>query len=405
MEYNLLISIVLLLTVLEIFVLKKKKNKLFFFSIAIVIYVFFFGLRGFVGWDWSHYYPRYLESISIFEVIKNKSFILSIGMTGYEIGYQIWMSLFKCLTNNYQFYIFYTTLIDAIVLGYIFIIYSPYPIFSILLFLGFNGLQIQIDLMRNIKAILLFLFSLNFLNKNKQIKYLLINILALSFHRTSLFYFPIMIFLKKNIYKYKKMILLIFFIGIVFLLSNNDILISLLKKLEILLKNIEIDILSKLKKKLTMYLSSSYIIPRGLGIGFIEKVGTFILFFIYRKKINNYRYGTIFFNLYLLYIFTYLYGSGVKIIFERCGLLFIPSYWILYPILLKNINKNKKIGLFVLLSLYIILKVNKETNFNFKAKELREYKNIIFTQETYKEKKLIFDKVLKRYERNLNREN
>ena len=68
-------------------------------------------------------------------------------------------------------------------------------------------------------------------------------------------------------------------------------------------------------------------------------------------------------------------------------------------------NKNKKIGLFILLSLYIILKINKETNFSIKAKELYEYKNIIFTQESYKEKKLIFDKVLKRYERNLNREN
>jgi hypothetical protein len=65
----------------------------------------------------------------------------------------------------------------------------------------------------------------------------------------------------------------------------------------------------------------------------------------------------------------------------------------------------KKLGMFAIIFLFIILKINKEVNFGTKAKELNEYKNIIFTQETYEEKKLIFDKVLQRYERNSNRKN
>lgn len=404
MEYNLFIGILLLFSILDVFVLKSKKVVLIIF--VIILYQLFFGLRGFIAWDWFHYYPRFLTSIGIFEAIKNWNFIFNTGPSvSYEIGYQVWMSLFKSLTNSYHIYLFLTTLIDIFVISYVFFKYSPYPVFSILLFLGFGGLQIQLDLMRNIKAIFLFLISLDYLSKNKKIKYLLINILALSFHRTSLLYLPLIFFLRKKIYKYRKTILFLFGIGIIILIFSNDLLFIVLKKIKEILEYANLNILNGIKKKLSSYLLNSYANSRELGIGFIERVGTFILFYTYRKKINNYKYGTIFFNLYLLYVFTYLYGSGVRIIFERCGLLFIPAYWILYPILLKNMNKNKKIGLFILLSLYIILKINKETNFSIKAKELYEYKNIIFTQESYKEKKLIFDKVLKRYERNLNREN
>ena len=61
-----------------------------------------------------------------------------------------------------------------------------------------------------------------------------------------------------------------------------------------------------------------------------------------KKKINKDKYGKIFFNIFLLYIISYLYGSGVRIIFERLGLLFICSYWIVYPILLKKYFKIKK---------------------------------------------------------------
>ena len=404
MEYNLLVGILLLFSILDVFVLKNKKIVLVI--LVIILYQFFFGLRGFIAWDWHHYYPRFLTSIGIFEVIKNGNFIFNTGTSvSYEIGYQVWMSLFKSLTNNYHIYLFLTTLIDILAISYILFKYSPYPVFSILLFLGFGGLQIQLDLMRNIKGILLFLISLDYLSENKKIKYFLINILALSFHRTSLLYFPLILFLKKKVYKHGKMILFIFGIGIIILLFSEDLLFIALKKTRDILENININILFGIKKKITGYLLTSYVNSAELGLGFFEKIGTFLLFYKYRKKINSYKYGTIFFNLYLLYIFSYLYGSGVRVIFERCGLLFIPSYWILYSIVLKSMKGYKKLMAFVIISLFIILKINKQVNFGTKAKELYQYKNIIFVDESYEEKKAIFDKVLQRYDQNSERKN
>lgn len=201
------------------------------------------------------------------------------------------------------------------------------------------------------------------------------------------------------------MILFIFGIGIIVLLFSENLLFVVLRKTRDILENINIDILFGIKKKINSYILTSFVNSAELGLGFFEKIGTFILFYKYREKINNYKYGTIFFNLYLLYIFSYLYGSGVRIIFERCGLLFIPSYWILYSIILKSMKGYKKVGLFIVISLFIIIKINRQTNFNFKAKELYQYKNIIFTNETYEEKKTIFNKVLQRYDQNSERKN
>lgn len=100
-----------------------------------------------------------------------------------------------------------------------------------------------------------------------------------------------------------------------------------------------------------------------------------------------------FFNIYLLYIFTYLYCSGVKIVFERLGLLFVCSYWILYPILLENMPKLKKSVLFFIIIILCILKVNVIIKGNSMTKELYEYKNILWNKETYEEKIQILEKV------------
>ena len=223
----------------------------------------------------------------------------------------------------------------------IFYKYSPYPIFSIFLFLGFDGFQIQLDLMRNIKSILIFLFSIEHLINNKNMRYLILNILSCNLHRGSLIYLLVGYFLKKDFYKHKKIILTLFLFGILFLIFSNEILYKILDFIKSILINLDLKVFERIYYKLNYYLNNDYSAVRKLGIGFVERIFTFILFYYYREKINKNKYGKIFFNVYLLYVFTYLYGSGVRIIFERIGLLFICSYWILYPIVLKNTSKIK----------------------------------------------------------------
>lgn len=394
MAYNVLVIFFIILSIFDVFIIKYKKNKFLLLILSLSIYLFFFGFRGFIHWDWFHYYPNWQTSINFLEAIRNGfKYNENINLT-YEIGYQIWMSVLKIFFTNWNSYLFFTTLIDIICLLILFYRYSPYPVFSILLFLGFGGIQIQLDLMRNFKAILLFLFSIKYLVENKKISYFFINILTCFIHKSSFFYLLICSFLKEEYYKYKKIIMFIFLFGIVFFIFSDNFLYIILAFIKDILINFKLNIIKKLCYVLDGYLSSSFSNPRGIGLGFIEKIFSFILFYIHMEKINKDKYGKIFFNIFLFYIFTYLYGSGVRIVFERLGLLFICSYWILYPVLLKNISLIKKVLIFMFLVSFCVLKVNYT---NPKAKELYEYKNILWNKETYEQKSKIFYEVSKRY--------
>ncbi|MBS5038772.1 MAG: EpsG family protein [Fusobacterium sp.] len=390
MAYNILIVSFIILSIFDIFIKKK------FFLILILsffIYLFFFGFRGFIAWDWFHYYPNWISSIDFLEAIK-KEFVFNMNTNlTYEKGYQVWMSILKTFFNNWNVYLFFTTLVDTVLLMIIFYKYSPYPVFSILLFLGFGGIQIQLDLMRNFKALLVFLFSIEYLKNKKNIKYFIFNIFSSSLHRSSLLYLIIGYFLNKNFYKYKKTLLSFFTLGIFVLIFSDKILYEILSFVKFFLENFNFKSFNNIIEKLNMYLNSDYATPGKIGIGFFEKTFSFILFYLYREKINKNEYGKIFFNIFLFYIFSYLYGNGVRIIFERIGLLFICSYWILYPILLKNISNIKRILIFIFLISYCFLKINTTYVLDLKVKKLYEYKNILWNNESYEKKYKVFREV------------
>lgn len=387
MSYSILVIFFILLSFLDIFIIKSKKEKFIILVLSFMTYLFFFGLRGFVGCDWETYYPNFLNSISLYEIFQNNQIKLNHENINFEIGFQVWLSFLKMFFSNWNLYLFFTTLIDIGALLFLFGRYSPYPIFSLLLFLGFNGFQFQLDLMRNLKSFLLFLFSIEYLHKNKNLKYFILNILNITFHRSSLVFIVIGYFLKKNFYKYKKIILFLFIFGVFFLIFSDRILYDFLKYI----LTFKTESFKESFEKLNFYLTSTFSKKRELGIGFVERIFTFILFYIYRKKIVKNAYGKIFYNIYLLYIFSYLYGSGVRIIFERVGLLFVCSYWIIYPILLKSMSKIKKILIFIFITIICLLKTY--ITFNYMPdKELYIYENIFFIQKSYEEKLKIMEK-------------
>lgn len=385
MAYNFLMLIFSILSIFDVFIIKNKKRKIYILIVTLIIYLYFFGLRGFIAFDWQEYYPNFLNINPLNDFLK--SGILNNGNKQFEKGFEIWVSVLKIFFNNWSFYIFFTTFIDVICLFIIFYIFSPYPIFSIFLFLGFNGLQIQLDLMRNIKAILIFLYSLKYLINNKKIPYFILNIIGVFLHRSSLIFLILTYFLRREFYKYKKSLLTFFVLGIIFLLFSNSALYEILNFIKNLFLKSNINLIKQIYFKLDYYLNSTlYSSARGIGIGFLEKIFTFVLFYAYREKINKNKVGVIFFNIYLCYISTYLYGSGVKIIFERLGLLFICSYWILYPILLKNFLGIKKILIFIFLICFCIIRMNLIYILNTSLYERYRYRNILWNSETYEER-------------------
>ena len=80
--------------------LKNKSNTRFFCAL---LFILFFGLRGYIGSDWLNYENYYYEtSLSSWTVLD------------YEIGFSFITKLFHDLGFSYQFYVFFLTVLQAL---------------------------------------------------------------------------------------------------------------------------------------------------------------------------------------------------------------------------------------------------------------------------------------------------
>ena len=161
---------------------RERSNRVLYLSLIFISIIFM--SRCFVGWDWYNYYPDFFQD-----------------KFAYEKGYRFFVKSVRALYPNFNFFIGINTVIDFLLLGYILKKYSKYPVFTLLLYLTINGLSLEIDVMRNVKSILLFLVSIQFIENRNFIPYILLNIVGSSFHVSSLLYIPLYFILNLKIDK------------------------------------------------------------------------------------------------------------------------------------------------------------------------------------------------------------
>lgn len=346
---------------------EKKKQMLFTFSIILLMGVL--GLRAFIGWDWWAYYPSYNNLPNGFH---------------YEIGYEIWSSIFYKLGLSYHHFTFINTVIDMLIITFVLKKYSKYPLLSLFLFLSIQGLSFEVDLLRNAKAILLFILSIQFINKREPIPFFILNIIGIFFHVSSILYLPMYFILNRNYSK--KIILPLFILGNLYYLFDTKLFIHLLEYISTFVP-------SSIGGKIISYLSiipENYKLP--IGTLYFEKLITFIFvfFFMHKEKTHldkeNSSYSLIMENSFYIFYFIFLFTSEFFIASTRIGILFIFANWFLWTYIISNINDKKlKIAVFIIASL---IGGNRIYNhFNFEGnKILYRYENIISKHHSYEEK-------------------
>jgi len=341
-----------------------------------IIYVIFFGLRGFIGWDWTNYYKKYQMASNLFNISFNSSVP--------EWGFTIYMSLFKTLFLDYYAFVFINVILHIFLLNIFLKRYLPpgYYVFGLIVFLVMGGFGMEVDAMRNIMSILLFLLSIKYIEERKIGKYYILNTVGLLFHISSIFYLPLYFFLHKKMNR--KLIVVIFIIGIIIFLLKIEyvkpLVLSISKILGGRIQSITNDYLNS-----TIY-GKSY----GLSIGLLERLLSAVLIIMYYPKlINASKHNIIFINAFVYYFFIFFYFSEIAIISIRVGMLFVFSYWILWPsiIYVSKIKINRQFIICVML-LYSFLKMIGLTRF-----QLYQYDNKIFGIKTYEERKEIFDRI------------
>lgn len=345
---------------------ERKKHMLFVFGVILLIG--FLGLRGFIGWDWWAYYPSYNNLPNGFN---------------YEIGYEIWSNIFYKIGLSYHHFTFINTVADILILAYVLKKYSKYPIFSMFLFLAVQGLSFEVDLLRNAKAVLLFIISIQFIKERKIIPFLILNILGMTFHMSSVIYLPMYFILNRNYSR--KIILPLIILGNIYYLFDTKLFIHILEYMSSVLP-------AAVGGKITSYLSiipQNYKLP--IGTLYFERLVTFIMVFFFLHKEKNHRekenpYSLIMENSFYIFYLIFLFTSEFFIASTRIGILFIYANWFLWGDIIENL-RNTKIKAAVFLIAVLIGGNRIYNHFDFNGnKILYRYENIITDHKSYEEK-------------------
>lgn len=372
------VTLIIFLGTLSYITYKKQKDEEFCSHLTYVglgVFFVFFAFRGYIFHDWRNYYIEF-EKLN-FNNIVNYEFG---DIKSHEPGWIILNLICKSIIDDYHFLIFIITSIETILL-YIFLRkYSNNILLSLMIMLVFEGFAIVCNLIRNFPAILIFLNSIKYIEQKKALKYFAMCLVAISLHFSAIIYIPLYFILNKKLNKYIYLLLIII-CNIVFI-KHIPLTLGLIKILHIggdFLEN-KIEVYSDLAE------------ARGIGLGFIERLFTSILVFCYYDKLQNQnKSNKIFINSFILYIVTFSILNEFDEIAKRFSTLFIYSYWLIWPELIKCFfYKNNKILFASFIGAYSILKIVTTINY-----PLAEYQSILLgNAKSYQEQKYIFDKTI-----------
>jgi len=380
--YLLFLLYFVILMFLEFRLIKYDKDIKYIRWAVMIGFVLMFGLRGFIYSDWLVYYPIFEEMPTIWEgglvkVLQTDfadKFVtdVSTGKAGIELGFVYFTLLFKSIVPDYHAWVFFNTIIDLLLLNIFLKRYSRYYVLAFILFIVFGGLITECNLMRNVKAILLFLISIKYLQERKIIPYLLINLAGTAFHSSAFIFLPLYFFLHKEIPRW--MLWSIFILG-------NALFLLQISYLEPIMLSLAEQLGGRVAVQIKLYFALDLYNQRvGIGMVYFEQIITFILITLFQRRlIEQNEYNKMFINAYVIYFIFYFFFAEIMVAVERMTLLFVFSFWILIPEIIGLIKQMaNKLVLILLLTLYCAFKLVL-MNSNIFAK----YDNVLFGIENF----------------------
>ena len=267
--------------------------------LCVFVYIIFFGFRGFVGDDWTIYYPSFMDEVHVGSF---QEILFTLEEPPFELGFTVLTIISKLIFDDYAFLVLLTTLINCFLL-YRFLRrrIDNIPL-GIMLFICMGGFGMQINLLRNTISILLFANAIEYMVNRKPWPYFLLCTLALTFHLSAIFYFPLYFFFHKRFPRW--VYITIFLLGNIIFLAHikfiSPILISIAGHLG---EEYEFLVEAYTEGKLAE-------ISQGLSIGYLERVLTGVLIYCYYDKLTSMRPdNAVFINSYLAYFFMFFFIS------------------------------------------------------------------------------------------------
>lgn len=188
LAYNLLLLWVLVLGICICEIKRSRRNNLIFLIIVSVSMIVMAYLRAdTVGIDYKQYETYFNQVRS-----GGWSFLIS-GANGYRIepGYSLLNYVVSLFTGDIHIYMLVVAIITVTLTAVVLYKDSPIPWIGMFVFASFGFFGNTLSFIRQSIAISIFLFAIRFLKEKKLLPYILIVLLAVSFHKATIIMIPV----------------------------------------------------------------------------------------------------------------------------------------------------------------------------------------------------------------------
>lgn len=323
MFYLVCFGILLVLAVLNL-QMHDKLSSTILSSLAAILLICIAGLRYETGGDWDSYMELFASFPSFSRLVGHP---IEIVKQPVEEGFTLLCALVKSLGGTIQHLFFVVTFINILLIACALPKYTKFPVIGLLCYYGILYFNLEMIYIRQATAVALCFFALQFIHSRKIWKYIIVVLIACTFHRVAVLMLPLYFFLDRKIPTV--VYILVIGVGAVLMLIGVP-----------WIKTIFLTVAGWLgenyAEKAEMYAENAlFAVQRGLSIGFVLNLAILIVVLFFKNKIDELPYGTVMLNLFALSLVLYYYCYELVEVSNRVRLFFFIGIIALLPMLLE----------------------------------------------------------------------
>lgn len=323
MFYLICFGILFLLAVLNVQMHDKLSSQILS-GLAAIMLIGIAGLRYETGGDWDDYaklfnmYPSFSRLIGRpIELLEQQT----------EEGFTLLCALVKSLGGTIQHLFFVVTLINISLITSALQKYTKYPVVGLLCYYGILYFNLEMIYIRQATAVALCFFALQYLRSHEIWKYMLVIILACTFHRVAALMIPLYFFIDRQLPEW--VYLTVIGAGALLMLAG-------IPWIQTIFLTVAGWLGENYAHKAEAYTEEAmFAVNRGLSIGFILNLAMIIVVMFFKKKIDALPYGTVMLNMFALSLVLYYYCFELVEVSNRVRLFFYIGIIALLPMVLE----------------------------------------------------------------------
>jgi hypothetical protein len=309
-----------------------------FSGLAALLLIGIAGLRYETGGDWDSYtelfgmYPPFSRLIG---------HPVELWEQQTEEGFTLLCAFVKSMGGTVQHLFFVVSAINITLITVALQKYTKYPVVALLCYYGILYFNLEMIYIRQATAVALCFFALQYLRSHELWKYMLIIVLACTFHRVAALMIPLYFFLDRTLPIW--IYLTVIGVGAVLMLIG-------IPWIQTIFLTVAGWLGENYAEKAEAYTEEAmFAANRGLSIGFVLNLAMLIVVMFFKKKIDELPYGTIMLNMFALSLVLYYYCFELVEVSNRVRLFFYIGIIALLPMVLEVLPLflEKMLGLIV----------------------------------------------------------